>query len=106
MNGQRVGWSRSIVRTQQVILGFALVAGTACGGDDARSSDAPGPAAPLVCEPGSGEVAGRCAPAGFEACEGGTCGTANTACPRGTVAFLGQTECTPVGPGECAPGFT
>ncbi|MBX3207847.1 MAG: hypothetical protein KF764_22565 [Labilithrix sp.] len=91
-------------------IAIALFLLVACGDEGGTSPGENGPSAPLVCEPGAGVEGDRCAPAGFEAClegtasDGAPCGELAT-CAAGTVAFFGQSECTPVGPGECPSGF-
>lgn len=91
-------------------IAIAALFAVACVADDGTPPATTGPEAPLVCEPGSGVEDDRCAPAGFEACldgagpGGAPCGEL-AACGAGEVAFFGRTECTPVGPGECPPGF-
>lgn len=92
-------------------IAIAALFAAACGEDDTGSPGTTGPGAPLVCEPGTGVEGDRCAPAGFEECQGGAgpdgapCGELAT-CEPGTVAFFGRAECTPVGPVACPAGFS
>lgn len=93
-------------------LGVSPALGLACsGGDDTGGGGSGGPtadAATLQCDPGEAPQGARCAPVGAPICadaDGANCGAARS-CAAGTIDFLGEAECVPVGPASCPDGFT